>query len=400
LKILNENRVKKLAQIIAKFHKNNIEAPLNIKVNSFKSVKQNWQENFEQTKLFINSTINQKQFDFIRKRVESFILNKEDLFQKRIANHKIREGHGDLHTGNIFFYKNNFYIFDAIEFNERFRFEDITSDLAFILMDLEFHHYENLSKIILEEYIKLTKDRELLLLVNFYKCYRAYVRGKILSFQTNNQNLTASQRKKTKTTAKKYFALAHDYAIQIFSKPIFLIMCGFTGSGKTHLSQLLNQRLGLNMIQSDVILKRSVGLKPQTRKYLKFEHGIFSQKSRDKNYLHMIKLAEKNLKQNQGVVLDASFIYRRWRNLAEMIAKNLNIPYLIIHCQVPKNIISKRLKIRAKNDFVSDGRPYIYENQKKVFENFTKKEKVLRIDTTENFNKILRKIAHKIETLI
>ncbi len=195
----------------------------------------------------------------------------------------------------IFFYKNKFYIFDAIEFNERFRFEDITSDLAFILMDLEFHHYENLSKIILEEYIKLTKDKELLLLINFYKCYRAYVRGKILSFQTNNQDLTASQRKKIKTTAKKYFASAYNYAIQIFPKPIFLIMCGFTGSGKTHLSQLLNQKLGLNMIQSDVILKKSAGLSPKTRKYLKFEQGIFSQKSRDKNYLRMVKLAEKNL---------------------------------------------------------------------------------------------------------
>ncbi|MFA6437308.1 MAG: AAA family ATPase [Candidatus Paceibacterota bacterium] len=392
LNILNENRVKKLAQIIAKFHKNNIEAPFNIKVNSFKNVKRNWQENFEQTKLFINSTINQKQFDFIRKRVESFILNKKDLFQKRIANHKIREGHGDLHTGNIFFYKNNFYIFDAIEFNERFRFEDITSDLAFILMDLEFHNYSDLSRIILNKYLSLTKDKELLLLINFYKCYRAYVRGKILSFQTKNQNLSLNQRKKIKITAKKYFALAHDYATQVFPKPIFLIMCGFTGSGKTHLSQLLNQRLGLKMIQSDVVLKKSVGLEPQTRKYLKFEQGIFSQKSRDKNYLRMVNLAEKNLKQNQGVVLDASFIYRRWRNLAEMMAENLNIPYLIVHCQVPKNIISERLKTRAKNDLVSDGRPYIYENQKKVFENFTKKEKVLRIDTTENFDKILRKI--------
>ena len=400
LDILNENRVKELAQIIANFHKNTEEAPLNIKVNSFKNVKHNWQENFEQTKPFINSTITKKEYCYIKKNIESFILNKKNFFQKRIANNKIREGHGDLHTGNIFFYKNKFYIFDAIEFNERFRFEDITSDLAFILMDLEFHHYENLSKIILEEYIKLTKDKELLLLINFYKCYRAYVRGKILSFQTNNQDLTASQRKKIKTTAKKYFVLAYNYAIQIFPKPIFLIMCGFTGSGKTHLSQLLNQRLGLNMIQSDVILKKSAGLSPKTRKYLKFEQGIFSQKSRDKNYLRMVKLAEKNLKQNHGVVLDASFIYRRWRNLAEMMAKNLNIPYLIIHCQVPKNIISERLKIRAENDLVSDGRPYIYENQKKVFENFTKKEKVLKINTTENFNKILRKIAHKIETLI
>jgi len=400
LEKLSESRAKKLAQIIAKFHQNSQEAPLNIKVNSFKNVKQNWQENFEQTKPFINSTITKKEYLYIKKKIESFLLHQKNLFQKRIDNHKIREGHGDLHTGNIFFYQNKFYIFDAIEFNERFRFEDITSDIAFILMDLKFRHREDLSKIILEEYLELSKDTELLVLLSFYQCYRAYVRGKILSFQAKNRNLSLSERKNAKTTARKYFALAYKCAIQIFPKPTLLIMCGLTGSGKTHLAENFANKTHFNLIQSDVILKKSAGLKPETRKYLKFEQGIFSQKSRDKNYLHMVALAEKNLKQSQGVILDASFIYRRWRNLAEMMAKSLNIPYLILHCQVPKDIISKRLKLRAKNDFVSDGRPYIYENQKRVFENFAKNEKVLKINTTENFEKIFKKISQKLTTFI
>ena len=63
--------------------------------------------------------------------------NKKALFESRIKNNKIRDCHGDLHSGNIFI-TDKICIFDAIEFNERFRFSDVASDVAFLAMDLDF----------------------------------------------------------------------------------------------------------------------------------------------------------------------------------------------------------------------------------------------------------------------
>ena len=63
--------------------------------------------------------------------------NNKSLFENRIKNGKIRDCHGDLHSGNIFITE-KICIFDAIEFNDRFRYSDVASDVAFLAMDLDF----------------------------------------------------------------------------------------------------------------------------------------------------------------------------------------------------------------------------------------------------------------------
>src|SRR3989304_3779830 len=90
-------------------------------------------------------------------------------------------------------------IFDAIEFNERFRYSDVAADVAFLAMDLDFRERPELSDIFMEKYIKYSGDEELMRLLPFYKCYRAYVRGKVVSFKLQDPNV----RSKEKNTALK-----------------------------------------------------------------------------------------------------------------------------------------------------------------------------------------------------
>ncbi len=218
-KLLEENKVDrklidKMAETLSEFHS---KAKTNKRISEFGSlslIETNWKENYEQTKEFIGKTILLESFRLIRERVNDFIERNISLFEKRVAENRIRDCHGDIHSGNIFII-DRIYIFDAIEFNERFRYSDVASDISFLAMDLDFKDQSDLSSYFIERYVKYSGDRELLELLPFYKCYRAYVRGKVISFKLNDPSLDSQEKTAAKKESKAYFKLATHYARQL-----------------------------------------------------------------------------------------------------------------------------------------------------------------------------------------
>lgn len=206
--------VKEIAKIIAKFHQKKYPR-VKKEYKSEKIIKRNWNENFEQTKPFVEKTILKKDFDLIKKAIKNFFKKNNTLLQKRVRENKIKWCHGDLHSGNIFITeKNKIYIFDCIEFNERFACQDVANEVAFLAMDLDFWSKKDLADCFIKSYLKYTKDQELLNLLNFYKCYRAFVRGKVISLKTCDKNIEKNEQKKAAREAKKYFKLSLAYAKQ------------------------------------------------------------------------------------------------------------------------------------------------------------------------------------------
>jgi aminoglycoside phosphotransferase family enzyme len=215
-KLLEKNEVgneliDKIAKIIAEFHS---KAETNRRISEFGSsaiIETNWKENFEQTRNFIGKTISVKDFNLIRERVEDFVKRNGTLFEKRMTEGQVRDCHGDIHSGNIFV-TDGIYIFDAIEFNERFRYSDVAADIAFLAMDLDFRRRTDLSNLLIERYVKYSDDQKLMELLLFYKCYRAYVRGKVASFKLEDPNVDSQEKRAALKEAKKYFKLASAYA--------------------------------------------------------------------------------------------------------------------------------------------------------------------------------------------
>jgi aminoglycoside phosphotransferase family enzyme len=215
-KLLEENKVDdglvgRIAKIIADFHS---KAETNRRISEFGSlaiIETNWKENFEQTEEFIGKTLSMKDFKLIRERISDFMKRNVSLFEKRIAEGRVRDCHGDIHSGNIFV-TDGIYIFDAIEFNERFRYSDVAADVAFLAMDLDFRERSDLSDFFVERYIKYSGDQELAKLLPFYKCYRAYVRGKVISFKLEDPDVCSEEKNSAMKEAKAYFKLASAYA--------------------------------------------------------------------------------------------------------------------------------------------------------------------------------------------
>jgi len=149
--------VRHIANVIADFHRN---AETNAHISGFGQpsvIEQNTEENFIQTMNFIGRTITQKQFDEIKEYAHGFFKTRHGLFAKRIEQGLIRDCHGDIHAEHICI-TNGIYIFDCIEFNERFRYSDTAADIAFLAMDLDFYNCNNLSRIFCDAYIKASGE--------------------------------------------------------------------------------------------------------------------------------------------------------------------------------------------------------------------------------------------------
>ena len=175
------------------------------------SVAVNVLENFDQTENFVGQgALTKEQFDVIVGYSKEF-LSHEDRFQARIDAGKIRDCHGDMHSANICL-ADPVYIFDCIEFNERFRYTDVAADVAFLAMDLDFHGETGLSNYFIEQFAEKSGDTGLLDMLNFYKCYRTYVRAKIALFTASDPAVDEKTTAACIQQAKKHFFLAEKYA--------------------------------------------------------------------------------------------------------------------------------------------------------------------------------------------
>ncbi len=173
-------------------------------------IRHNCDENFAQTEKYIGLTIFRAKYERIRGYTDDFIKSNAGLFEKRVREGRIRDCHGDLHAAHVCF-TDDICIYDCIEFNDRFRYCDVASEIAFLAMDLDRYQQAGLSRHLVNTYVGLSHDEELLKLLNFYKCYRAYVRGKVDSFKLDDPYIPEAEKAKVLTAARAYFQLAESY---------------------------------------------------------------------------------------------------------------------------------------------------------------------------------------------
>jgi aminoglycoside phosphotransferase family enzyme len=207
---LQKEHLERIAHVLAGFHQS---AERSSEIDRFgepESVRINTDENFDQTRAYVGITIDREVFDALSEWTNEYLEKNEVLFHQRISRGKIRDCHGDLHMEHIFL-SDPVSCFDCIEFNDRFRYSDTLADIAFLLMDLEYwgghDHAEELWKC----YGALTGDGEMISLLNFYKVYRAYVRGKVNSFQLDDEHIDREKKEETLQKAREYFELALSY---------------------------------------------------------------------------------------------------------------------------------------------------------------------------------------------
>ena len=169
----------------------------------------------EQQKEFLSEKLGDKYRKIIEHAInvsDSFIEKSKGLLAARLREGFYRDGHGDLHSRNIFLLPAP-VPFDCIEFNDDFRQIDVLNEVAFLCMDLDAFDNKDLSEQFIADYnhffpaIRTSEEQRLFI---YYKSYRANVRAKVNSLRAKS---AASKKDENKALAdaKKYLHLMDHY---------------------------------------------------------------------------------------------------------------------------------------------------------------------------------------------
>lgn len=400
--MLDEGRVKdedvhRIADILVPFYRNSRTGEGIDEFGEISSFSVNTDENFEQTKRFIGITITEGEYKEIKGYTDRFFTENRDLFKDRIEASFIREGHGDLHSRNICVTPERIFIYDCIEFNERFRIGDVAEDIAFLAMDIDFHLFPALSRHFVGEYVRLSGDGGLLKLLNFYKCYTAFVRGKILGFILEEDEESEDEKARARDEARLYFNLARHYAVSD-ERPFLIITSGLSGTGKSRISNLLAPELDLEVVSSDVVRKELSGIGATEHRYERFGEGIYSAEMTKKTYGEITRRARDFLLQKKSVLIDASFLRTEERKLTRSLTDETPCRFHVLEISSPEAVVKKRITDRIKEGTVSDATIDIYEEQKKIYMPPTEfdDETVIKINTNKPADKNLKDILGRI----
>jgi uncharacterized protein len=360
--------IRKIARTVAEFHLHARRGGEIAAYGSAESVRRNWDENFQQVGELMDISPAKRDLDVIRKWVETFLADNEEIFAERAERGYIRECDGDIHLENVCL-TDPVCIFDCIEFNDRFRYIDTAADIAFILMDLDYHGKRIFADIFLDEYTSATGDRECVRVLDFYKIYRAVVRGKVESLKLLDPNIPESEKKRSGEKAARYFRLARGYVVRPGLGPNLIITCGVTGTGKSATASALAFSLGTEIASSDAV-RKGLAKTPRGKHRLdEYGTGIYTPAFDEATYRELLSRSEQALKTGRSIIADATFRRKgdriRFRNLAARYAA----PFYIIHTDCPDKLVKQRLDERNRNpEEISDGRWELFHQQKDQFE--------------------------------
>jgi aminoglycoside phosphotransferase family enzyme/predicted kinase len=350
-----DEALKMLAGVLGEFY---VQADRGSDIDMFgdwESIRANCEENFKQTQGFLGQILSERMYDIVRAATQSFLRRQRDLFQHRIDRESICDCHGDLRTGHIYFI-DGVQIIDCIEFNDRFRYGDIASDLAFLAMDLDYEGYPEISQFLIKAYVQNTGDQNVFVLLDFYKCYRAFVRAKVNCLRLNAPgSLSEPQREALLKQTQRYMDLAYRYAIQ-FTRPTLWVICGLPASGKSTIARELSASLGVKVLQSDVIRKELFDLAPSEQLIVPFEQGVYSKGATALTYGRLLLLAQDEIKTGSSVIIDATYGRRHHRDEVFRLARDMDVNLIFVECICPETLIKNRLKGRELISTTSDAR--------------------------------------------
>ena len=154
-------------------------------------------------------------------------------------------------------------------------------------MDLDSHGRPDLSAAFTNAYVRESGDPGVFDILDFFKVYRAYVRGKVACLRSEVHDLSQPARDEAMETARAYFHLASSY-IPIFPQPAVFLISGVTGTGKSTLATELARHFSGVHISSDLVRKSLAGIEPQEHRYEPFIQGIYSPRFSSMTYQAML----------------------------------------------------------------------------------------------------------------
>jgi uncharacterized protein len=327
--------LRQVARKLAAAHAASPRSPRIARQGSRDALAARWNANLEQAAALAGSPLDPSGVDEVRRLAGRFLDGRDPLFERRIREGRIVDGHGDLLADDIFCLDEGPQILDCLEFDDRLRWLDGLDDAAFLAMDLEWLGAPVLAGQFTGWYAEFSADPAPPSLHHHYVAYRAFVRAKVSALRAAQGERQSAARARSLTA----IALRHLHAGAV----TFALIGGLPGTGKTTLAGTLASRLGFTLLSSDRIRKELAGLPPEAPAAAPWQAGIYLPASTERTYTELLARAAALLAAGESVIADASWISPRQRSAAAATAEATAADLVQLQCTAPADLAARRL---------------------------------------------------------
>lgn len=353
--------IDRVARTLCQFYKERTSSPEIATAGWIDRLRENTDENFEQTADQVDTALSSPAYDALRYYTDRFYDQKATLLQRRRAGGLIVDGHGDLRLEHLHLTDERVCIYDCIEFNERFRHLDVANDIAFLAMDLDYNGRPDFAQRLIRQVADTLGDPELQEIIDFYKCYRAYVRGKVEGMRVEEPEVPADDRAQSRREAHRHYQWALRYAVA-GSAPLVVVVFGRPGTGKSTQAAALARDLGWTHLSSDRVRKTHAGIPVHQRASARARERLYSDRMSERTYMTLQRRAVERGRKQKGTILDATYSDPDRRDDLRSALRASDIPYVFVELQAPDAMLRERLATRsADSAAASDARAEDFE---------------------------------------
>ena len=373
-----DEAVRQVARDLAAMHESGAADPAWSYVASVERIRRNWDDNFDTMRSFSRPVFDERVMARVDRLAHRYLEGRRPLFDRRIAEGRVRDGHGDLQADDIFLLDDGPRVLDCLEFSDELRWADVLNDVAFLAMDLERLGRADLAERFLAWHREFTADSWPPSLAHHYVAYRAHVRAKVAAIRYDQGDDGAA------ALARQLLDLTRTHLEQAAVR--LVLVGGAPGTGKSTLSDALATHLPVAVLRSDEVRAGSPAATPAA-----YGEGRYTAEAVTANYEQLVAKARTLLGLGESVVLDASWSSAAMRELAREAARATASDLVEVRCDAPVDVAAERIAVRRPGGAsASEATPAIAEEMARRFEPWPE---ATTIDTA-------RPLAHVVDDLL
>lgn len=332
------DELRQIAHVLATFH---AAAPRSEAISAAatpRAIGQQWTALFEETNRFVGRLLDAEADAAIHRMVADYLGGRKALFDERISGGHVCDGHGDLQAADVFCLDDGPRILDCVEFDDRLRYVDVASDVAFLSMDLEQLGAPGRAGELVARYRELSHDDFPESLLHFYVAQRAYVRALVACLGHARDDVPAEAP-----------AHLHRLALEHLERATvrLVVVGGLPGTGKSTVAEGVAEELGATLLRSDEVRQELEG-RPSATAGAEVTEERYRPEATEAVYATMHDRARTALARGERVVVDASFWNETWRaDFRRLAAESVSALSELV-CECPPTEADARIRLRGR----------------------------------------------------
>ena len=306
-------------------------------------VRQLWIDNLRGLRPFGGSLLPEADLVNAEHSALRYLAGRAPLLEQRIADGRIRDGHGDLLADDIYCLPDGPCILDALAFRDDLRHGDVLLDAAFLAMDLERLGHPHLAVRFLAWYREFSGETHPDSLADHYIAYRALVRAKVRALRWHQTGDPAAD-----TDARALVGLARRHLHQAAVR--LVLVGGLPGTGKSTIARELAAETGWLVLATDEIRKQLAGIPEDQPAGAPPDEGLYRPEQRAGVYATLVGRARELLARGESVILDASWANAGDRAAACAAAHATSSDLVELRCVTPESVAERRLLERSRRN--------------------------------------------------